>query len=384
MKKIGLIFENNKELVELLAVLENLQKNDKIYYIKIISPTNIYMDSKANELLSQLSENTEVFYLQAPTKKEYFELSKLEKIIFLLKTRKIIKNYFNDVCLVLSGVQTIFSRIMYKATRRYRIPFFVYHRHLIFSCPQNSTNRLCSNSLIQSLLFMFNLDEFFIPTPNVGFADKYLVLGELNKKYLMDHKVADEAVHATGSLEYDNISRINIPIHEDKRTKVCYVTSSFERAGNQLGEKNQVYKIEKIIEFIKNNDVYELAIRVHPRERYQKYQYLQEKYPFIKLEYPIGKSVIEDLAHYDLIVGWFSTALFEIALLGKPILFYCLNNEIDEYKAILEHIPPSLVISNLDNGLAGHPFDAKKIILYDRNEKAADRIVNILKKQLNA
>jgi len=87
---------------------------------------------------------------------------------------------------------------------------------------------------------------------------------------------------------------------------------------------------------------------------------------------------------YDLIIGSFSTAMFEIALLDKPILFYCLESEMEKYKDILEYIPSELVVSSLNKGLVGGNLDVSKIIYYDKDEKAIDRIVNILQKEINA
>jgi len=381
--KICLIFENYHELLDLLDIIRFLQTKYSID-LKIVSPSNIYQDIKSNNILSKLSEDIEILYLPTPKKNKYKELSTLKKILFAFQTRRIIQHYFDDVDLILSGVQTIFSRIIYKITRKNSIPFYVYHRHLIFSSSYNSTNTFYNNIFIKTLLSILKIDEFVIETPNVGFADKYFVLGELNKKYLVKHNIPKEDIYVTGSLEYDNIDKIKKTLNKSTNKKVCFITSAFEWVGDNIGESNQALKIQKCIEFVEKNDNYELTIRIHPRENYEKYRNLQKKYPSIKLEYPQDKSVIEDLKKYDLIIGSFSTAMFEIALLDKPILFYCLESEMEKYKDILEYIPSELVVSSLNKGLVGGNLDVSKIIYYDKDEKAIDRIVNILQKEINA
>jgi len=381
-KTIGIIFENNKELKELISVVNELKKHYKIH-LKIISPSNIYNDKISTDLLQNLDDNIEIYYIKNHFNEKFITLNKFKKILFSFKTKRELKNIMKNVDLVLSGVQTIFSRIIYSSLNQ-KVPFFVYHRHLIFSTSHNKTNNFLSSKITRYILKSFNIDEFFISTPNVGFADNYLVLGNVNAKYLNKHGVNKKNIHIVGSLEYDNLKNITENNTNNKKQEIVYITSAFEWVNNQLGERNQVYKINNLIKYVKNNSFCTLTIRIHPREIDLKYKKLIEKYPFINLEYPSLNGIIEDLMKYDIIIGWFSTAIFEISLLNKKVLFYCLQDERDEYIDIIEQLPKEIVVDDISTLLKdAKSIDVSNIIFYKPDITSKQRIVNILLNELN-
>lgn len=381
-KTIGIIFENNKELKELISVVNELKKHYKIH-LKIISPSNIYNDKISTDLLENLDDNIEIYYIKNHFNEKFITLNKFKKILFSFKTKRELKNIMKNVDLVLSGVQTIFSRIIYSSLNQ-KVPFFVYHRHLIFSTSHNKTNNFLSSKITRYILKSFNIDEFFISTPNVGFADNYLVLGNVNAKYLNKHGVNKKNIHIVGSLEYDNLKNITENNTNNKKQEIVYITSAFEWVNNQLGERNQVYKINNLIKYVKNNSFCTLTIRIHPREIDLKYKKLIEKYPFINLEYPSLNGIIEDLMKYDIIIGWFSTAIFEISLLNKKVLFYCLQDERDEYIDIIEQLPKEIVVDDISTLLKdAKSIDVSNIIFYKPDITSKQRIVNILLNELN-
>lgn len=129
-----------------------------------------------------------------------------------------------------------------------------------------------------------------------------------------------------------------------------------------------------------------LTIKIHPRENINKYKLLKEKFSFIHIKYPSDKSIIEDLCEFDLIIGWLSTAMFEISLLGKKVLFYLDEKDLYEYNAILKYIPSEAIVTKLPIELktAGKNINISNIIYFNKNEKAIDRFVKIIKKELNA
>ena len=381
-KTIGIIFENNKELKELISVVNELKKHYKIH-LKIISPSNIYNDKISTDLLQNLDDNIEIYYIKNHFNEKFITLNKFKKILFSFKTKRELKNIMKNVDLVLSGVQTIFSRIIYSSLNQ-KVPFFVYHRHLIFSTSHNKTNNFLSSKITRYILKSFNIDEFFVSTPNVGFADNYLVLGNVNAKYLNKHGVNKKNIHIVGSLEYDNLKNITENNTNNKKQEIVYITSAFEWVNNQLGERNQVYKINNLIKYVKNNSFCTLTIRIHPREIDLKYKKLIEKYPFINLEYPSLNGIIEDLMKYDIIIGWFSTAIFEISLLNKKVLFYCLQDERDEYIDIIEQLPKEIVVDDISTLLKdAKSIDVSNIIFYKPDITSKQRIVNILLNELN-
>lgn len=385
-KSIGIIFENYKELKELLIITRAMGKYFNIS-LQIVSPSKVYEDKASGNMLKELNKNENVYYIVPPSKK-FTTLSSYEKIIYSLKVKKEIKNLFNDVDIVLSGVQTIFSRIMYKSLKMKKIPFFVYHRHLLFTTPFNSKRALPSNSIFKSLVKFLNIDEFFLEIPNVGCADKYLVLGEVNKDYLVENGVDTNSVYTTGSLEYDSlIDKDDLKKYFNKLDKfsIVYVSSAFEWVKEDKKEEEQKTRILELISLVKDSVNISLTIKVHPRENLAKYKAMKEKFPFIHIEYPSNKSIIESLCRYDLIIGWLSTAIFEISLLDKKILFYLDKKDLSGYSAILKYISSNTIITSIPDNIInkGNSIDVSNIIYFDKNERAINRITNIIKKELN-
>jgi len=381
---IGILFENYKELNDLLQVANDLTKKANVT-IKIISPSKLYNDSKSDDLLNNQKEEIDIYYISPHKTKKFQLLSSIEKFFIVLKERKKMIQFFNDVDIVLSGVQIIFERLLYKELKKNNIKFFVYHRHLLFKNNINKKNPVYDIPLFKFFASFLNLDCIVSEIPNIGFADKYLVLGKVNSDYLLSFGVNKEDISVVGSLEYDDIELPLIDTNKKIKKQICYITSAFESIKHFRGEMNEQKKIIELIQYInKNSDEYELTIRIHPRANYEKYEKLQKEYPFVLLEYPNANSIIYDLYKYDLNIGGFSTAMFEIALFNKPILFYCFDEEIEEYSAILKYIPKKNIINNLENGLCINSIDVSNIIYYKSEETSKSRITNLLLKELNA
>lgn len=380
---IGILFENYKELSDLISIIEGLK--EKIdFKLKIISPSILYHDKMSVDFLEKIDEKTEIYYINPRENQKFQSLSQLEKLKHIFKEKKGMIDFFDDVDFVLSGVQIIIERILYKELRKKNVKFFVYHRHLLFKNKINKINKLYKIPFFKTITSLLNLD-FIIPEVfNVGFADKYLVLGKVNKDYLESFGVDSNKIDIVGSLEYDNVT---LPENIEKidKKRICYITSAFESINHSVGEENEKKKIADLIKFVeKRSDEYQLTIRVHPRANFEKYETLKRENPSIILEYPTGNSIIYDLYKYDISIGGFSTAMFEIAIFNKPVLFYCYEDEREEYVEILKYTPKENIIDSIDKGLNFDPIDISDVILYDPKETSKSKILKVLLKELNA
>jgi hypothetical protein len=267
---IGIIFENSKELSDLLKVVRSIQFID--IKVKIISTSNIYHDKDSNEILNKLRDNEEVIFIEK-TKKKFNELTAFQKFLHVKKVEKKLCDYFQDVNIVLSGIQTVFERVLYKNLSKKKIPFLVYHRHLIFGSSFKKSK--LNNVFLKKIINKLNMNEWFSIIPNVGFGDKYLVLGELNKKYLLENGISSDDICITGSLEYDDINKYKDKNIKTIKNSICYITGAYEWHNYLERENNQKFKIQELITFTQNNN-YDLTIRVHPRENKEKYLNIQK------------------------------------------------------------------------------------------------------------
>jgi len=375
---VGIIFENQKELIDLLNIARSLASVFKCT-IKIISPSKIYIDKQSEVILNNLNKNEEVYYIEAPINQKFSNLSSINKFLHVRKVSKNFIDYFDNVTIVLSGIQTIFERVLYKKLVKKGIPFFVYHRHLIFGSSFKKMSKLIDNCIVKYFINILNINELITIVPNIGFASKYLVLGEVNANYLMENGVSKDDIFITGSLEYDDLSKINVPEINNTNESICYITGAYEWHGYFERENNQRFKLNNLIKFVQNKE-YKLTIRVHPREDFAKYYNLQKKYPFISLQFPSKeRSVIEDLIQYNYIIGGFSTAMFEIALLKKPVLFYCLENERTDYQDIIDYLPSESITNDITNKVKPVIIDIDKIISYNIHKSSKEKIINHIK-----
>jgi hypothetical protein len=389
MTKIALVVENAKELNDYILVLNNLQTlhNIKVYIIYL---AEIYQDKKQDELLKNINFQYEILKIKNIYTKPFKTYSMFEKIRLVRQNIKDMFDFIQECNLLLSGVQTIFERVLYSQISKHKLPVkaFVYHRHLLFDDTVNtSSSKLVHNSIIYGLFSIFNLDGFLIEKKAVGFADKYLVLGDINKSYLIEKGIDATKIVTVGSLEYDDIeSSVLKSDFNISNPKICYITSACEWIGDTEGEEYQKEKIDNFLNYCQKENLKDIIIRLHPREDFEKYEQLKEKYNFIKLQYPSNTKLLEDLQEFDVIVGGFSTVLFEVMLINKKVIFYTLEEEKYRYKSLIDNFTLPYITSMDDfkeELQQSNIINGSKFITYDKNEKAIDRIVALLEKELN-
>ena len=389
MTKISLIVENSKEFNDYIAVLNKLNLSLDIK-VKIIYLANIYYDDKQEVLLDKIEFDYEVLSIENIYNKPFKDYSLLEKIILIKSNTAHMLNFIKGCTILLSGVQTIFERVLYSQIKKYnlQIKTIVYHRHMLFDDRVNTASSLViHNWFVYTLLSFFNMDGFLIEKKAVGYADKYLVLGEINKAYLIEKGIKKNKIECVGSIEYDDLEKFRLFASTNKVKKYCYITSACEWIGDTEGEDYQKERLNNFLEYCKRENIREVTIRIHPREDVSKYEKLRQKFDFIKLQYPSINPLLEDLKEFDIFIGSLSTVLFEVLLINKKVIFYVLDEEMYRYEHLLQKfsLPYITKIEELKNCLAKYNnIDGSKFITYNKNEKAIDRITNVIKKELNA
>lgn len=373
MKKYALIVENNKELKDYIDILNEISKEKNIF-VKIILLADIYKDNAQFETIKFINFPYDMLCIKNPYNYSFVKLPNLVKIKLVLQNKNKIFNFISDVHVLLSGVQTVFERVLYSQikSKKLDIKTIVYHRHLLFDDGVNTKKNWKSSILIKQIFSLFGLQGFFIDVKAVGFADQYIVLGYVNQQYLVNNGILATNVHPLGSLEYDNLDLITEKEINYKK-QVCYITGACEWIGDIKGEQYQNKKIHEYCNFFEDKlDLYDVWVRVHPREPLDKYKRLQEKYPYIKLQYMTNNPLLFDLNQFDILIGGVSTVLFEANLINKLIVFFLLEEEMYRYHTLIHQL--QLQITTCLSMEFKFQSNLKNIIYYDKSYKAIDRI----------
>lgn len=384
MVKYGLIVENNKELKDFIEILNELSLIKDIY-VKIVLLSDVYKDNSQDLTLNNIKFKYDILKVNNEYEDSFVKLSILKKVKIVISSRENIFNFMKEVNIILSGVQTVFERILYSKFKN-SIPFFVYHRHLLFDDSVGTKKSWKNSKPMKILMSILGLDGFFIDTKAVGFADHYIVLGEVNKQYLVSKGVSPDIIYPLGSLEYDNLAFLTSKsqINTGKKS-ICYITGACEWIGDLEGEQYQYKKIIDFCEHLKSRlDLYDVWIRVHPREPSDKYKILQEKYPFINLQFMSDMPLLAAINKFDVIIGGTSTTLFEAGLLeDKRIVFFILDDELYRYSNLLRDHNIKF-INNIENFEcvfnSSQDIMRIKAINYDTNERAIKRISSFIER----
>jgi len=391
--------ENSQEFSDFIKILNLLAKKQNIK-VKIISLAKLYHDNLFNNLLNQINFPYEILEVQSIFKENipFPYLNPIKKILTVILNKKRICAFTSCSNIFLTGIQSVFQRLLYccSGVKGKTISF---HRAILFpTFSKTSRGAGTLNKIFKKILKPLRIEYIISPKSGIGYTDYYFVLGENNKKYLELNGIPSEKVFITGSPTYDEVENFKTFNEEKNLTKktinLYYITSAFEWIGNIEGENYQRKKIKQIIQFCKENPDIKLTIRVHPREPIEKYQDLEKKYPFLKIDYYKSPELFKDLIKYDIICGGLSNVLFESILLDKIVIFYLLEDEIPLYKDILDFTKikyftninkiksfikkirnSNLIVSSI---VKNQKDIVKKIIYYDPQKKASDRIANLL------
>ena len=309
-----------------------------------------------------------------------------------------IYQFAKDADIVLSGIQIIFQRLLYVDIKK-SVPFWVYHRHLIFNIGGFNDNTETGIYLGLSKLFKRLLPNGLVLEHfATGYADRYMVLGPENKAFLVARSVPEENIFCTGSAEFDHLSvRAKMANHYQSESgvsdstkaniSICYITGAFKSAKDWEGSRLQLVKLKKFVRCFQNNSLLDgrkisLTVRVHPRESKCDYAELAVKYPLVNFQYACDTNapLLDDLSKFDLLIGGVSTALFEASLVKIPILFYLLEREHSKYESILKDIDSRFVTSDLCQIETSEivAMDYQRYITYSEDETAASRIADLV------
>lgn len=386
MKKYALIVENNKELIDYISILNELSQKSHIF-VKIIFLAEIYKDLSQYESLKNIRFEHEKLVIKNSYDISFSKMPLMRKLSIVMSNRRQMFKFIQDCEVLFSGIQTIFERSLFNDIKNSKINIKVisYHRHLLFDDGVNTNLSNNKHYCIKKNIAKFiGLEWIFIDNKGAGFSDKYLVLGDVNKKYLISKGVQAEDIYVVGSLEYDNIPSIT---KKYETQSVCYITGAFEWIGDYEGDYYQDKKINEYINtFYKRN--FDVWIRVHPRENIEKYNALKQRFPFIHIQKATGKPILDDLGVFDILVGGISTALFEASLLNNDnyILFALHKDEFYRYSDLINSInlPYSFSIEDSISSISsGKRIQEKNVIFYDKEESALSRISNIIEGILN-
>lgn len=379
MKKYGLIVENNKELKDYIEILNKMSLSQELY-VQIVLLADLYQDFSQYETLKKITFNYSLLDIKGNHNISFVKLSVLDKIKIVLKNKKEIFEFVKDIDVLLSGVQTVFQRVLYSQINKNKLPIktVVYHRHLLFDDGVNTAKTWKSSKIVRYIASVLGLDGFFIDVKAVGFSDYYIVLGEVNKKYLVSKGISAKIIYPLGSLEYDSIEAIATPIKQSTKKTICYITGACEWIGDVEGELYQQDKLKQYCEYFKDKlESYEVWIRVHPRESIEKYQDLQKKHSFINLQHMSDNPLLVDINQFDILIGGMSTVLFEASLLDKEIIFFILEKEMYRYQNFIQQENIN-TISNLSNDEFVSQRQKMNVISYDKSKKAIEQICDFL------
>lgn len=383
MKKYALITENSKELSDWIQILNYISSKSKIE-VSIVSLSDVYQDKLQDSLLQNIHFPHHVLIVENPYGKPFIKLNKFKKICLVLMSSKKIYNFVKSSDILLSGVQTIFERVLYQKIKKFNINLktIVYHRHLIFDDLVGTKELFWKDKLFSALFSMLGFGGFFIKCKAVGFADKYIVLGKVNEQYLLSKGVSQNSIYPLGSLEYDFLPCQLYKLELSKK-KICYITGAFEWIGDNEGSLCQIKKIKSYIDFFSHNLMdYEVWIRVHPRENIDYYMRMKDEYPFLNLQFASNNKILFDINEFDFLIGGFSTVLFEALLINKQIIFYILDEEKYRYKNIIKSTG-IIAINDINNfySLSLPQLLDNNFIYYDQNESALIRIGEFVLKE---
>lgn len=336
-KKIALIFENVKEFNDLISICNTLAININID-VHIILLSEIYCDNKIEILLEKAKFNYILYKVKNTLHKPFKEYSIIEKIRFVYKYKNELIDYFikSDITLLLSGVQIIFQRVLYDSIQEKKlgIKTVLLHRHLLYDDGyRQHDNNIFFSDAVFGLLRSVGLGGYLIKNVGVGYADDYIVTGEVTKDYLVEKGINQKNIHCLGSLEFDNYTYKS---REYQRKKsLCFATSSPIAIGDTKLAKLQLERIEIFLDAFSDTENYSLTIRIHPRDFPEQYNSLKNKFKF-NFEQSKGLNILDEINSYDIIIGGFSTLLFEALQIGMSVIFYITEDELSRYKNFIE------------------------------------------------
>ena len=336
--------ENGQELLDLAKVVEALRSAEVPVRVKLISLEKVYQDRNLTWVRRNLPLWEEVLIVSIPfSKKPFAYYPLLLKAWAVLSARRKILSFCQESDLILVGIQSVFQRMLYASHSRHT-PFVSMHRALLFNVEAKFNRaRDLRFRLLYPLIRKSPMQFMFPTTPGVGYTDYYFEIGQVNKEYLVEQGVDPERIFITGSPTYDwfytESGKLKIggdgskPSFEPRRpVRLCYITGAYEWVGDNVGEKFQKQKIAELIDFTRLRADVSMTIRVHPRERLEKYKLLVKTCPHVSLEqYNPRRSIFEDLDKYDVVIGTISQVLYDSVLMGKLVIFYSLPGEIQRY-----------------------------------------------------
>lgn len=351
-KKIALIFENIKEFDDLISICNSLARNIDIE-VHIILLSEVYCDNKIEMLLEKALFNYSLYKVKNPLFKPFKEYSIIEKIRFVYKYKSDLVDYLvkSDITLLLSGVQIIFERVLYDLIQEKKlgIKTISLQRHLLYDDGyQQYDNNIFFSDVVFRFLRAVGLGGYLIKNVAVGYADEYIVTGEVTKDYLVEKGINQKNIHCLGSLEFDNYS--HKPRENQRKKNLCYVTSSPTVIGDTKLAKSQLKRIEIFLDTFSDKKQHSLTIRVHPRDIPEQYDSLRKKYLF-NLELFKGLNVLDEIDRYDILIGGFSTLLFEALQIGVSVIFYITEDDISRYKNFIDkyQIPFTTDLKDYEN-----------------------------------
>lgn len=327
--KIGILVENHKELDELLDFVSEIRKKNPVK-VTLFSSDNFYKDKTSAAIRKERSkEIDETFSIPYEEEVPYSFLNVFKKLKYAMLATFEMRKAFKECDFVLVGIQTIFVRILY-AIFLGKKRIFTYHRHFLthIDIPGHQFDTFFWKCILFPLR-MLNLERLFASPSGVGFAHHYFVSGECNKKYLELEGVASNRISIIGTPEvYSSLTNSkNTP----PGNAICYICSGYEWYGDMESDRDQIAHIEKIVARWPD-----IVIRPHPREKTEKYS----RFLGINgatLQFGDGRPVLDQLQSFNVLLGAFSTLMFEQAIVGKTVIFLADSKQQHLYRKFLLH-----------------------------------------------
>lgn len=234
--------------------------------------------------------------------------------------------------------------------------------------------------------------------PIILTTDLTCVYGPTYQKMLIEEGYSRAATIISGNPSYDQLSYLMN--YYTKKEILDQLKLSTERKTIVFGTQpdfyeTAVYPLRTLIEVIQNHPNYQLIIKVHPRDKIKRYQWLVEGSSI-----PI--SIVKDMNIFaviricDLYLTQYSTTIIDALAFNKPVAIFNFNEKLNplsflQTQAIIEFKSPEMLIELIPKTLEDEVLQ-KQLEAY-RNEflfdqvyrldgKAATRVVNAVLKRI--
>ncbi|MGI6483973.1 MAG: CDP-glycerol glycerophosphotransferase family protein [Methanobacterium sp.] len=229
-----------------------------------------------------------------------------------------------------------------------------------------------------------------------GKFTKIAVAGEYTKKLLMERGVDETKIVITGIPRWDQLVNTKIyNFNEDNNYKtnqkkiILFTTQPLVESG-MWTEEDMEFFISNVVQIVGMNDKYELIMKLHPRDKKERYKSILKKNDLEK--YCIvtqNANIYELLRKCDLLLTHICTTAIEAMILEKPVL-------IIDFKYPLKKVPfiedgtfsavlsPDNLLDSIEEVIKNYNIEIFSTSVYNyaylQDGNSSERVVELIKR----